>query len=139
MSEFEDVLRYRKNDRCVVVGSKCKKEDGEIAVHFGLEVDGKLVRGTSAGYDTEEEVKIFFYHKLRSELQVSWSTVKYMIGDKVKVFHAKMKEIEDKIVPAVVKEYGEIFGPLEDVNQDLIDRLEKELEPEWHKGSENAY
>lgn len=128
MSEFVTVFEIQKDPNYVFRGSWSKRDDGGITVSVGHIIDGKQQRGTLTDYKTEDEAKIFFYNKIRDDLNESHSAINAIISKITKKYHARMKKIEDQILPAVLKRYTELLGPLDQLTKESLDKSEKVIQ-----------
>jgi hypothetical protein len=121
MSEFEKVFEYHETKDVVHEGSKRVKSDC-ITVSYQCLYEGKCRYGSMTDVYTEDDMKNFFYKHLRNKLGGSWSIMQTLIRLEVEEFEKQIKAIEAQIPAAVAKKYEEILGPLDKINQDVMDK-----------------
>ncbi len=133
-TEYETVFDYTHGTNRFEASQRIDKD--EVHVNCSHYCEGEYRYGTSSSVPNEEMAKVFFYDKLKSQLGGSWLIMDTLIDKEVEIFHKRMKQIEQEIPAAIVKKYAEILGPLEDINQDVLEKAAVELKlicEGWYK------
>lgn len=125
-TKYETVFEFSIGDERRIEGSQRIAND-EVHVHWAHYVNGETVHNISATRRNIDEAKVFFYSELRGRLGGSWLIMRTLIDKEIEVFRKKIHKIQRKIPAAVAKKYEEILGPLEDINQDVLDKAAVEL------------
>ncbi len=124
--DWVTVLEYDIDEDRSCHGSQTIDSDG-VHVYWACKYQGKVFHSISTTLCNEEQAKLFFYTELRGKLRGSWLIMRTLIEKEAKVFHDKMKVIEDQIPAALLAKYQDILGPLEAISQAKMDETVIEL------------